>query len=79
MFTSYEQVLKKQYPQNQYEMKPLKRFKFPSSKYISIHFDRKLPGGWQLALETSEKVNHELLQSASGEQNFSIRCSISKL
>ena len=50
------QVLKKQYPQNLYEMKALKRFKFPSSEYISIQFDRKLPGGWQLALETSEKV-----------------------
>ena len=37
-------------------MKTQRRFKFADSAPLEIHFERKLAGGWHLALETSDKV-----------------------
>ncbi len=55
-----------------YEVKPLKRFKFPKSEHISIFFERHLPGGWQLALETSDKVICEFLMMTTMLMNGTV-------
>ena len=50
------QALRKQFPDVDYEMKTLRRFKFGNSGQLEINFERKLAGGWQMALESSSKV-----------------------
>lgn len=50
------QALRKQFPDNEYEAKTLRKFNFGESAQLEIHFERKLAGGWQMALESSNKV-----------------------
>lgn len=54
------QSLKKQFPEADYEMKTLRRFKFAEAATLEIYFERKLTGGWQLALESSSNVNSKI-------------------
>ena len=50
------QVLKKQFPDSSFEMRTLTKFKFSEPETLEIYFERRLAGGWQLALEKGGKV-----------------------
>lgn len=57
LFNFSQQTLKTQYPDTDYELKTLRQFKFAKSQPLKIHFERKLAGGWHLALENNGKVS----------------------
>lgn len=65
------QSLKKQFPEADYEMKTLRRFKFAEAATLEIYFERKLTGGWQLALESSSNVNSKIRYCTCGITEFS--------
>lgn len=51
--------MKKQYRDKYMSIETLHTFGFSntsSGRLIEIHFDREIPGGWYLALETSSEV-----------------------
>lgn len=56
LYIAHIQALKKQFPDTEYDMKTLRRFKFGESAQLKIYFERKLAGGWQMALESGKKV-----------------------